>query len=66
METQYAFSSLKKVQNSAVPESVLIIQNKNLRLLKRMNSSTFGNPSNMSDEVKREVSDQGTYTYLSV
>ena len=66
METHYAFSSLQIDQNSAVPESGLIIQNKDLRLLKSLNYSTFGNPSNMSGAVKREVIDQVKYTYLSV
>ena len=53
----------KIVQSSAVPESGLIIQNKELRQLKSLNYSALGNPSTMSGEVKREVSDQGTCTY---
>ena len=65
METQHAFSPLKTVQNPAVPESELIVQNKDLRPVGSVASSPFGNSSTTSVEVKQEATDQGTCTYLS-
>ena len=66
MEPHHAFSSLKIVQSSAVPECGLIIQNKDIKSVGSLGSSTLGNPSTTNVEVKREATDQGTCTYLSV
>ena len=66
MEPHHAFSPLKILQNSAVTEYGLIIQNKDVRPFGSLGSSALGNPSTTKVEVKQEATDQGKCTYLSV
>ena len=66
METHLTYSHLQIPQESAVTASLLSVPNKEVRQTESFNFPTLSNSTAISDEVKKEVTDQGRFTFFSV